>query len=653
MEGNGCPRSGVVYNIKVKTRAKYHYVLKMVKNKRDSIVADKIAQSLLQHKSSNFWAEIKKIKGKTSSLPKTIDGVVGSKNICELFGDKYKTLYNSVSYSKCDMALLKADVDQRISNSCSSGNCYNNHKISVSEIISGVKHMKHGKCDGNVGHCSDHIINGSHKLFVCLSLLFQIMLTHGYVPQDMQLGTIIPIPKDRNKSLSVSNNYRGITLSSIIGKLFDIVLLDKNCSVFDTSELQFGFKAKHSTHSCTFVLNEVVDYYTKNESDMYIMLLDCSKAFDRVNYTKLFALLIDRGLCPLTARFLIQLYTNQVLRIKWSDYLSENINVSNGVKQGGILSPILFIVYMDVLLLRLKQSKVGCYIGNNFCGALGYADDVALLCPSLSSLKIMLGIADDFGREYDVKFNSEKYQLLIYSDNPIGGIDHRGNFIKTQCFAKYLGNIVGPDESKKSVNYITDKFSIACNTVVNTFGHLTSDVKYKLFKAYCMPLYGCIHWDISSQKIELFYKQWRKGIRKLFGISTRTHCDLLPLICRDKTIEIQLCLRVLNFICRNTLSQNKLVRLCAQHTLHDSGSNASASLAFIAEKCGKNKEFVIREANKVKRLLNESSVHVVNRDSLQSASFILDLIHLRESGSHNTIMSKEEINDILEYLCTK
>ena len=101
-------------------------------------------------------------------------------------------------------------------------------------------------------------------------------------------------------------------------------------------------------------MNEVIQHYVNNRSNVYIMLLDCSKAFDRVHYVKLFFLLVNKGLCPLTARFLINLYTLQKVRVKWGSCLSKQVNISNGVEQGGTLSPILCIVYMDEMLVRLK-----------------------------------------------------------------------------------------------------------------------------------------------------------------------------------------------------------------------------------------------------------------------------------------------------------
>ena len=72
------------------------------------------------------------------------------------------------------------------------------------------------------------------------------------------------------------------------------------------------------------------------------------------------------------------MYTNSTARINWNGAFSQSFGIRNGVKQGGILSPGLFCIYNDGLLVRLKQSKIGCLIGNTFVGALAYADDVTL-----------------------------------------------------------------------------------------------------------------------------------------------------------------------------------------------------------------------------------------------------------------------------------
>jgi len=136
---------------------------------------------------------------------------------------------------------------------------------------------------------------------------------------------------------------------------------------------------------CTFVVNEVINYFNYRNSDVYAVLIDASKAFDKVNFYKLFNILVKRGVCPLVIRFLLGSYLNQQLCVKWKNSFSESFKVSNGVKQGGILSPILFTIYMDELLSRLSKSGYGCTICDVLVGALCYADDVVLPCPSRTS----------------------------------------------------------------------------------------------------------------------------------------------------------------------------------------------------------------------------------------------------------------------------
>jgi len=97
-----------------------------------------------------------------------------------------------------------------------------------------------------------------------IALLFNAIVVRGRLPVRFLYSTIIPIPKGRNVNKSDSSNYRGIALSSVYGKLFDNIVLQHFSDVLLTGDLQFGFKAKHSTNHCTFVLKETLAYYTEN-----------------------------------------------------------------------------------------------------------------------------------------------------------------------------------------------------------------------------------------------------------------------------------------------------------------------------------------------------------------------------------------------------
>ena len=81
-----------------------------------------------------------------------------------------------------------------------------------------------------------------------------------------------------------SNNYRGIALSSMFNKLFDLILLSRFYDKLCSCDLQFGFKPKRSIDMCTMVLKESITYYVNNGNSVYCTFLDASKAFDRVEY---------------------------------------------------------------------------------------------------------------------------------------------------------------------------------------------------------------------------------------------------------------------------------------------------------------------------------------------------------------------------------
>ena len=120
----------------------------------------------------------------------------------------------------------------------------------------------------------------------------------------------------------------------------------------------------------------MIKYYNNCSSPLYICFLDASKAFDRINHWMLYKKMLNRGVPAYIVRFLHTWYSTQHINIRWGNSISGSFNVINGVKQGGILSPWFFNVYMDDLSHILNQCGVGCMIADVSANHFIYADDM-------------------------------------------------------------------------------------------------------------------------------------------------------------------------------------------------------------------------------------------------------------------------------------
>ena len=219
----------------------------------------------------------------------------------------------------------------------------NNVFITPAIIKECSKKLKPGKGDGDRGFKSDQLIHYSTQRFhVIIALLFNNMLVHGYTPEDLKKSSIISIPKDNTASLTSSDNYRGISLFNSICKLFDGVILLLYGNELQSSDMQIGFKQGPSTTLCSLIYKEVVNHYLNSGSNVYSCLLDASKAFDRVHYRTLFRLLLKKEKPKCIIRLILDSYTRQTSCALWNNVKSRYFTMANGVKQGGVISPIFF-----------------------------------------------------------------------------------------------------------------------------------------------------------------------------------------------------------------------------------------------------------------------------------------------------------------------
>ena len=161
---------------------------------------------------------------------------------------------------------------------------------------------------------------------------------------------------------------------------------------------------------CIYTLKEYNEFYKLRNTSVFVTFLDARKAFDRIDHWLLFKKLIDKRIPLFIIKLLVCWYFTQQMHIRWGNTTTSSFFVSNGVKQGGILSPILFNVYMDQLSVKLNASNIGGVLVNHLC----YADDIFLISLSSAGMQQLLNICDTYAKEYDLLYNGSKSYSLCF-----------------------------------------------------------------------------------------------------------------------------------------------------------------------------------------------------------------------------------------------
>ena len=304
-----------------------------------------------------------------------------------------------------------------------------------------------------------------------------------------------PNPKNMLKSLSDSSNYRAITLNTVLSKLFDYILIIILDDQLQSSSYQFAYKSNFSTSLCTFLVVETIQYYRSRGSNVYALLLDASKAFDRVKYSKLFEVMLERKICPLIVRLLINMYSLNCAKVKWNNTLSDEFPLNNGVKQGGVISPLLCSLYLEPLLRHLEDSGKGCFMGNLCANAFSYADDIIILAPTCLSLRSLIKICEEYSNEYWLIFNPSKCSLMVFSDpnfdTSLINIRLCNEQLKIVNSENHLGHLLNDKQSIVSIDEVMKDVTIKTNIICNEFSSLTYAARAVIFNSQCLSLYGC------------------------------------------------------------------------------------------------------------------------------------------------------------------
>ena len=489
----GRPHQGPIHVEHLRARAEYKRALRAAQRAPKQKAWDRLHTALTFTDTNSFWKSWRRLYNKNKShLPSVVNGISSKEAIANSFMNSFRK--NSTPNNKDNVRKLDARFDSEYAEylvkhneSCDCKSVY----ISTLNVIDALSCMKNGKSADEDNISVEHLHHSPLNMLIRLTNLFNSMLRHSFVPKQFQSGFMIPIVKDNHGNLADLNNYRGITISPIISKLFEHVLKSVFFDHLSTSQYQFGFKKNNSTSHALHCLRETVNYYVNNGSRVYCSFLDASKAFDRLVHAGLFLKLIRRHIPLIFLELIMSWYSNLQCRVKWDNCFSESFSITAGVRQGGILSPDFYSIYVDDLLLRLETSGKGCYIQRIFAAAIFYADDMAILSPSIKGLEYLLNICGEYCAEWDICLNSKKSRNLYFGRRASISytVTLNGNAVEWADEWVYLGITL---RSSKSFNCsIVDrvkKFYRCTNAILRIDGRSNDMVLLRLIETHCVPL---------------------------------------------------------------------------------------------------------------------------------------------------------------------
>ena len=205
-----------------------------------------------------------------------------------------------------------------------------------------------------------HITSHNPCLQICCSSLFNAILICGHIPAPSKLGLIIPIPKSHTKDLSITINYRGINLLSVIGKVFEKVLLHRVSDQQDQlNPLQGCFRPGFSCLHFVFILQEAISFVRERKKKVFVAFLDVKKAFDTVWHDGLMFKLALHKFPMYIWHILINWYSSSTSAVLWNSRISRSFRIRQGVRQSAILSPLLYSSFVHGLLDQLSASGHG------------------------------------------------------------------------------------------------------------------------------------------------------------------------------------------------------------------------------------------------------------------------------------------------------
>jgi len=417
-------------------------------------------------------------------------------------------------------------------------------EISLQEVEMSIKLLKSGKAAGIDGISSEEIKAAceGQGLTVLHNLCKTIWETET-VPEEWKKAVIVPIFKKKDKT--DCNNYRGVSLLCHCSKIFTRILLQRmrNRTEEILSEEQAGFRANRSTIDQIFTLRQMAEKYMEMNRDLYVGYIDFRKAFDSVWREGLWRVLRNYGFPEKIVRILENLYEGTISAVRTNTGITDWFETNVGVKQGCILSPMLFNVFLEAIMSRaIVEDGMGALVGGKVINNLRFADDIGNTNESQADLQCTMSKIAQEAEKMGMKINVEKTEVQHIGKNEeeikinINGqqLNQVSNFI-------YLGGVISSDGTNdKDIGRRIGLASGAMQSLnkIWSAADISKETKVIVYQALILSLllYNSETWTLKEkdkQRLRVFEMMC---LRRILGVTRR---DRIRNTCIRETLDIQ------------------------------------------------------------------------------------------------------------------
>ena len=315
--------------------------------------------------------------------------------------------------------------------------------VTLAQVQLLINRLKDDRSPGVDGITTSMLKYAGQEALSVITTMFNQMLSQGFVPECLQTGKMTLIDK-KQPSLLVTGK-RPLTVSSVLLNLFTKIIhqrMDKICEEEGLyGPVQYGFRKGKSTSDCVFVLLAAIRRAKKKNHTISLAFCDIAKAYDSVDRELLYTKLDSVGFGGRVKSIIQSMYYNDCVRVRIGGGLSAPLWFTRGVKQGCVLSPLLFSLYISGLGKVLHSLKEGVGFNGVVVTALFFADDLVLISRTkVRGMNKLLKVVNKFCQDMNMKLAVDKTVILSAgANNTVWKVDNDSPDLVASLVAKYLG----------------------------------------------------------------------------------------------------------------------------------------------------------------------------------------------------------------------